>query len=391
MKEDWEIKRLGEVCENLDNKRIPITQNKRTKGKIPYYGASGIVDYVSEYIFNEELLCVSEDGANLLARTYPIAFSISGKTWVNNHAHVLRFNNSSTQKFIEIYLNSIPLDEYVSGMAQPKLNQAMLNKIPIPLPPLPEQQRIVSILDECFAAIDKAKANAEQNLKNTKELFESYLKEVFEEKREGWEEKKLGEIYHISSSKRIMEKDWTTSGVPFYGGKEIVKLSKFGSVVSNSYISEDKYNEYASKYDMPQQGDILITARGTIGIGYIVQKGDKFYYKDGNIISIRAKIPTNPRFILYALKSNAIYEQLKKLTGATVTHLPIEKAKELVFMIPNSSTQNFVVEKIKIMEAETQRLEAVYQKKIEELGELKKSILQKAFAGELKTEKVLAV
>ena len=101
---DWEIKRLNEICENLDNKRVPITKNVRNEGSIPYYGASGIVDYVADYLFDEDLLCISEDGANLLARTYPIAFSISGKTWVNNHAHVLRFKNMVSQKFVELYL-----------------------------------------------------------------------------------------------------------------------------------------------------------------------------------------------------------------------------------------------------------------------------------------------
>ncbi len=102
---NWETKTLNQISENLDSKRIPITKNQRKSGDIPYYGASGIVDYVADYIFDEDLLCVSEDGANLLARTYPIAFSISGKTWVNNHAHVLRFPNIVTQKFVEVYIN----------------------------------------------------------------------------------------------------------------------------------------------------------------------------------------------------------------------------------------------------------------------------------------------
>jgi type I restriction enzyme S subunit len=96
------------------------------------------------------LLCVSEDGANLVARTYPIAFPISGKTWVNNHAHVLRFENRCTQKLIEFYLNSIKLDDFITGMAQPKLNKAMLESIPIPHPDIAEQQRIA----DCLTALD---------------------------------------------------------------------------------------------------------------------------------------------------------------------------------------------------------------------------------------------
>jgi type I restriction enzyme S subunit len=152
---EWKVKPLGKVAENLDNRRRPITSSDRTAGDVPYYGASGVVDYVEGFIFDEELLCISEDGANLVARTYPIAFPISGKTWVNNHAHVLRFANPCTQKFVEVYLNSIKLDDFITGMAQPKLNKAMLDKIPIPYPDVPEQQRIadgLTSLDDYIAA-----------------------------------------------------------------------------------------------------------------------------------------------------------------------------------------------------------------------------------------------
>ena len=147
LKGQVEWKTLGEVCENLDSQRRPITSNKRIKGIYPYYGASGIVDFVESYIYDGDYLLVSEDGANLLARNTPIAFSISGKNWVNNHAHVLKFDTYEGRKFVEYYLNHIDLKPYISGAAQPKLNQNNLNSIPIPLPPLSEQRRIVDILD----------------------------------------------------------------------------------------------------------------------------------------------------------------------------------------------------------------------------------------------------
>ena len=147
----WTVSKLGNIAENLDNRRVPITSGNRDSGEIPYYGASGVVDYVKDFIFDEDLLCVSEDGANLLARTYPIAFSISGKTWVNNHAHVLRFEHACTQKFVEKYFNSIKLNDFITGMAQPKLNKAMLDSIPIPLPGIPEQQCIA----DCITALDE--------------------------------------------------------------------------------------------------------------------------------------------------------------------------------------------------------------------------------------------
>lgn len=148
---EWVEKKLGDIAENLDSKRIPITSNQREKGTIPYYGASGIIDYVKDFIYNESLLCISEDGANLIDRNYPIAFSISGKTWVNNHAHVLKFENNYTQLLVEKYINSINVEDFLTGMAQPKLNRSKLDIIPIPLPKNPnEQQKIAS----CLSSLD---------------------------------------------------------------------------------------------------------------------------------------------------------------------------------------------------------------------------------------------
>ncbi|UAN57633.1 restriction endonuclease subunit S [Serratia sp. JSRIV004] len=145
-KVEW--KTLGELAKNLDSKRKPITSGLRETGDIPYYGASGIVDYVKDYIFDGDFLLVSEDGANLLARNTPIAFSISGKTWVNNHAHVLKFETYAERRYVEYYLNSIDLAPYISGSAQPKLNKKNLESIIIPNPSPEEKERIVIILDK---------------------------------------------------------------------------------------------------------------------------------------------------------------------------------------------------------------------------------------------------
>jgi len=148
---EWEEKKLGDLAENLDSKRIPITSNQREKGSVPYYGASGVIDYVKEYIYDETLLCISEDGANLIDRNYPIAFTISGKTWVNNHAHVLKFENYKTHILVEKYINSINVQDFLTGMAQPKLNRGKLDIIPIPLPKNQKEQQKIA---DCLLAVD---------------------------------------------------------------------------------------------------------------------------------------------------------------------------------------------------------------------------------------------
>jgi type I restriction enzyme S subunit len=165
---------LGDLADNLDNMRKPVTRAARIPGEIPYFGASGIVDYVSDFIFDGDYLLVSEDGANLLARSTPIAFSITGKTWVNNHAHVLRFDNYAERRFVEIYLNSIDLSPFVSGATQPKLNKSNLTRIPVPDPSLDEKERLVSTLDKFDALVNEICIGIPAELKARRQQYEYY-------------------------------------------------------------------------------------------------------------------------------------------------------------------------------------------------------------------------
>jgi type I restriction enzyme S subunit len=165
---------LEDIAENCDSMRKPVTSGKREAGEYPYYGASGIVDYVKDYIFDGDYLLVSEDGANLLARSTPIAFSISGKNWVNNHAHVLKFDCYETRRFVEFYLNSIDLAPYISGGAQPKLNQKNLNRIEIPLPSQERQKYIVDILDRFDAICNDLTSGLPAEIEARQKQYEYY-------------------------------------------------------------------------------------------------------------------------------------------------------------------------------------------------------------------------
>ena len=167
-------KTLDQISENLDSKRQPITSGFRTSGKIPYYGASGVVDYVEDYIFDGDFLLISEDGANLLARNTPIAFSVSGKIWVNNHAHILKFRTYEERRFIEFYLNKTDLTPYISGAAQPKLNKKNLNSIKFPIPPLKEQQYIVTILDKFDTLVNSISEGLPKEIALRRKQYEYY-------------------------------------------------------------------------------------------------------------------------------------------------------------------------------------------------------------------------
>ena len=165
---------LNQIAQNCDNQRKPVTSSNREAGEYPYYGASGIVDYVSDYLFDGDYLLISEDGNNLVARNTPIAFSITGKNWVNNHAHVLKFETYATRRFVEFYLNSIDLSQWITGGAQPKLNQKNLNLIPIPIPSIEEQERIVSILDRFDALCNDIKSGLPAEIEAREKQYEYY-------------------------------------------------------------------------------------------------------------------------------------------------------------------------------------------------------------------------
>lgn len=174
-----EWKMLGDLGENLDSKRKPITSGLREAGSIPYYGASGIVDYVKDYIFDGDFLLISEDGANLLARNTPIAFSISGKSWVNNHAHVIKFDSYAERRYVEYYLNSIDLAPYISGAAQPKLNKKNLESIRIPNPSPEDKERIVSILDKFDALTNSINEGLPREIELRQKQYEYYRDLLF--------------------------------------------------------------------------------------------------------------------------------------------------------------------------------------------------------------------
>lgn len=156
---NWKFVRFGELMINRDSERIPVSVADRRKRKkiYDYYGASGVIDGIDDYLFDEELLLIGEDGANLLARTRPIAFIARGKYWVNNHAHVLDVCCDLSLEYICYFINAISLQPYVTGTAQPKMNQENMNAIWVPLPPLTEQNRIVQKLDEILPLCENLK------------------------------------------------------------------------------------------------------------------------------------------------------------------------------------------------------------------------------------------
>lgn len=381
MKEGWEVEKLGDICDILDSKRKPITKKNRVEGDIPYYGATGVLSYVKDHLFDEQLVLLGEDGAKWESGDSS-AFIITGKTWVNNHAHVLRPHRDRIKDQWLVYnLNGQDLMPFISGMTVPKLNQKNMRQIPVPIPPLEEQKQIVAVLDKAFAAIDQAKANIEKNLQNAKELFQSKLNEIFTQKGEGWEEKILKEIGNTQTGSTPPTKDKNNYGtfIPF------VKPAHFqddGSIISGDSMLSEKGFKLARLF---KEGSILMVCIGaTIG-----KTGFSSIAVTSNQ-QINALTPVGnyePKFFYYALLSKDFYN--KVIHASSQATLPIinksKWEKMTVSFPPEIARQKLIVSQLEKLKEQCKKLESEYQKKLNNLDELKKSILQKAFAGELVT------
>ena len=376
----WEVKRLGEVCEILDNLRKPITKRDRVDGDYPYYGATGILSYINDYIFNEKLVLIGEDGAKWFSGANS-SFIVKGKYWVNNHAHVIRPNRSIVlDKWIVYFLNFSDLTEFVTGMTVPKLNQGNLKQIKIPLPSLSTQKYIVTILDKAFAEIAKAETIAKTNLQNAKELFESYLDNVFKNKSDDWEEKTLGEVCVKAESVN-----------PKLNPKKKFVYIDVSSVNKETKIIE-KITILLGK-DMPSRARKLIKTNDIIfatvrpthqRITLIPNKYNNQVCSTGYYV-FRPKNILNSSIIYYFLLTCDFNKEMERLQkGASYPAVTNKEVESQTIFFPRSlEKQKKIVQKLNQLQVKSKKLEAIYRQKILNLEELKKSILQKAFSGRL--------
>ncbi len=384
MKAGWRTLALGDLCDILDNKRKPITKRDRKPGEYPYYGATGIQDFVEGYLFDEPLVLVGEDGAKW-ASGENTAFAIEGKCWVNNHAHVLRPNRTLlNDNWLIHFLTHSDLSPFVSGLTVPKLNQGNLREIPIPLPPLPEQHRIVALLDEAFDGIATAKANAEKNLQNAHALFESHLQSVFTERGEGWAEKPLEEIVDAQCS---LSYGIVQPGNDFPSGLPVVRptdlTSKVIAVDGLKRIDPKLADGY--KRTTLRGNELLLCVRGSTGVVAVTSPELAGANVTRGIVPIMFE-PSLLRqeFGYFLMTSEAVQSQIRAKTyGAALMQINIGDLRKISVSFPPIKEQERMAEKLEDLSGETQRLESLYQRKLAALDELKQSLLHQAFSGKL--------
>lgn len=384
----WEQRKLGEVVNFLDTLRKPLEGAKRVKGPYPYYGASGIVDYVDGYLFDEELILLSEDGANITERNYPVCFLASGKYWVNNHAHVLKIKEDNDNNFICNSLERKDYTKYNTGMAMPKLNKETCKGIPIMCPNYDEQKKIGNY----FRKFDTLIALHQRKLEHLQEQKKGLLQKMFPKNGEvvpevrfpgftdDWEQRKLrktntfftdgnyGEAYPKSS-------DMTNSndGVPFLTGGNL----KDGQIdiTDVNYITKKKHEELTSGHLI--EDDIIIAVRGSLGaLGYVNKKNI-----DWNINSQLAILRTNKteligKYLLqFLLSSRGQIELTKRQTGSALKQLPIKALKDINIPITSIREQQKIGQFFNNLDS----LITLHQRKLEHLELMKKGLLQQMF------------
>jgi len=406
MKHGWEITSLGEVCELMNGYAF---QSKQYTDEGYFVIRIGNVQAGFIELNNPRYIQLKEEKQKkFILQSGDILVSLTGnvgRVGVIDETHLPAVLNQRVAKisikngkkigkdFIFHFLTS---EYFISalikagrGAAQQNISTTDIENLKISIPPIPEQQRIVSILDKAFAAIDKAKANAEQNLKNAKELFESYLQSVFENKGKDWEEKSLEEICLLiskgSSPKWQGIKYVDEPGVLFVTSENVGENTLL--LEQRKYV-EEKFN-ISDKKSILKNGDVLTNIVGaSIGRTAIFNLDDI-----ANINQAVCLIRCNQKFLfneylMYLLNSPFTQQHLhdNEVNNARA-NLSLGFFRSLSIPLPELSEQRKVVDKIKAFSIETKRLETIYQKKIEDLEELKKSILQKAFSGELDTTK----
>lgn len=321
--DNWKVDKLNNLVRFLDNRRKPIKSAERAKmqGAYPYYGASGIIDYITDYIFDDELILLGEDGENIISRNLPLAFRVDGKCWVNNHAHVLKTNDNVDLNFLVEALEKVNYSIYNTGTAQPKLNKEVCKNIPVKLPSVVEQQKIASFL----SAVDQ-KIN---QLQRKKELLQAYKKgmmqQLFSQKlkfkdEDGndfpeWEEKKLGEITSlIKDGTHGTHRDVPNSDYYLLSAKNIID-GKLLITDSDRTISKDEFDKIYKNYSL-KSGDILLSVVGTIG-RVMVFKGQQNIAFQRSVAFFRFP-DFNSKFISYLMDSNDFQNELdrKKVVSA---------------------------------------------------------------------------
>ena len=364
---------LEDCCEILDSQRVPITSTNRVEGPYPYYGANGIQDHVADFIFDDELVLLAEDGGNFGSKDRPIAYRVSGKCWVNNHAHVLKPKAGIDVDYLCYSLMFYNVDGMVNGATRQKLTQAAMRQILIPMRSMEEQQYIVSVIKKTESIIQSRQRQIEE--------FDKLIKARFVEM---FGDLKLSPKWELIRISEICDEvvDCINKTAPVVDCVTEYKMLRTTNVrngyvdVENvKYVEQEVFDKWTRR-SIPRRGDLLLTREAPVGeVGMI--RSDEYVFLGQRLVSYRVNATkANATFLMYQMKTRYFQDVLgDSAKGSTVKHIPVPDCTEFPVYVPPIERQNQFAEFVK----QVDKSKVAVQKALDETKLLFDSLMQQYF------------
>ena len=391
----WVETQLENIVDILDSMRVPVNNSERQSriaGKkenelYPYFGATGEVGKIDDYIFDEELVALGEDGVPFFDGHKNKAYMLYGKTWVNNHAHVIRaISGLSHNKYLCHYLNQFDYHDYVNGGTRLKLTQANMRKLPVSLAPLAEQKIIAEKLDTLLAQVDSTKARLEQIPQILKRFRQAVLAAVVNGKlsknTKQWEIYLLKNICTSISDGDHQAPPKSETGIPFLVISDVNKgVIDFDNV--SRWVPESYYQSL-KEIRKPCQYDILYTVTGSYGIPVIVNNNKPFCFQRHIAIIKPNRNLIDHRFLAFYLESPQIFKHASDVaTGTAQKTVSLSSLRNFEISVPPLKEQHEIVRRVEQLFAYADAIEKQVNNALARVNNLTQSILAKAFRGEL--------
>lgn len=386
----WRIVKLKYLVFCLDGKRVPVDASLRVTGEYPYWGAGNIVDYVNQYLFDDELVLLGEDGAPFFDKTRPVAFYSNEKIWVNNHIHVLKARDSIDSKFLVYALNSVDYHEYIFGSILPKLTQLDMNSITLPLPDYPSQRYIASYLDTQCNLIDQQIAALKESIEKLEQV-------------------KISKVYQVITKGLDASVNYTDSGIPWIGqypvswdlrplksmfainkriagtlGYDVLSITQKGIKIKDIISNEGQQSNDYSKYQIVKPGDFAMNHMDLL-TGFVdLSEVEGVTSPDYRVFTPISK-DIDPHYALYifqtAYRAKIFYGLGQGVSTLGRWRLPKEQFLNFVIPVPSLDEQGKIVRHLDSFCSSVDGLIQSYTDKLDSLMNFKVSLIYECVTG----------
>ncbi|HDX8366126.1 TPA: restriction endonuclease subunit S [Aeromonas dhakensis] len=376
--EGWVKIRLGSIAELQRGFDLPSSQ--RVDGCVPIVSSGGVTGYHNEAKSKAPGVVTGRYGS------IGDVFYLEEDYWPLNTSLWVKDFHGNHEKFIYYLLSNFDFNKFSDKTGVPGVNRNDLHAVKVGLPPLPEQKKIAKIL----STWDKAITSTEQLLANSQQQKKALMQQLLTGKKRlldnngmmfsgEWQQFIIEDFFDVGSSKRVLQDDWKNEGTPFYRTRELVSLSKNKPFRSEIFIADELFHELSIKYGAPKPGDFLVSGVGTLGISYQVKDGDKFYFKDGNVLWFKIKSGLSSDYFKYCFQSDFFQEQIvAQASITTVGTYTIQNAKKTKFWCPPSIEEQ---QKIAVVLSTTDQEIAALQQKLDALKQEKMALMQQLLSG----------